>query len=64
MKSNDKQFLLFPQHFLPIQRTFVDFASNFELSSANRLFWKRLKLVIWERVNLIGTEWSELSALY
>ena len=33
--AHNEQFLLFPQCFLPIWRTFLPFSSNLKLSSAN-----------------------------
>ena len=50
--ARDEQFLLFPQFFEPVWRTFCDFHQTSELSSATLSFWNSRKLVIWERVKL------------
>ena len=48
----NKQFLLFPQCFLPVWRSVY----HFHQTSSRRLqtisVWKSLELVIWERVNI------------
>ena len=48
--ARDEQFLLFPQCFLPIWRTFCHFyqIQNCRLQTVS--VWKSLKLVVWERV--------------
>ena len=47
--AHNKQFLIFPQCFLPFSRTFCNFSSNLKLSSATLSVWKNLKFVVWER---------------
>ena len=50
-RRNFSQFLLFPQHFLPVWRTFCHFhnISNCRLQTLS--VWKSVKFVIWERLN-------------
>ena len=43
----NKQFLLLPQFFLPIWRTFFRFLSSSKLSSANSFSSKGQKFVLW-----------------
>ena len=47
----NKQFLLFPQCFLPIWGTFCHFHQIWNCRLQTLSLWKSLKLVIWERVN-------------
>ena len=50
--AHNKQFLLFPQCFLPVWRTFCHFhhAQNSSLQTLS--IWNSLKFVIWERVKV------------
>ena len=45
-----EQFLLFPQCFLPIWRTFYHFRQIWRLQTLS--IWKSLKFAVWERVKL------------
>ena len=45
-----KQFLLFPQCFLPILRTFCHFHRIWYCHLQTFSVWKSLKFVVWERV--------------
>ena len=47
----NKQFLLFPQCLLPAQKTFCHFYKIWNCHGQNLSVWKRLKFVVWERVN-------------
>ena len=55
--ARNEQFLLFPQCFLPISRTFCHFhpISNCRLS-----VWKCLKFVVWEMVNAFNLVMSKI----
>ena len=48
--ARNKQFLLFPQYFLPFWKTFCHFHQINSGSLQTLLAWKSLKFVIWERV--------------
>ena len=54
--AHNEQFLLFPQCFLPVRRTFCHFhqVQNCRLQTLS--VWKSLKFVVWERVK---TKWQE-----
>ena len=45
-----EQFLLFPQCFLPIWRTFLHFHQTWNCRLQSLSVWKSLKSVVWERV--------------
>ena len=47
----NEQFLLFPQCFLPIWRIFYHFHQVWNCHLQTVSVWKRLKFVIWKRVN-------------
>ena len=47
----DKQFLLFPQCFLPILRTFCHFHQIYNCRLQTLWVWKNLKFVVFQRVN-------------
>ena len=47
----NEQFFLFPQHFLPIWRTFCHFHQIQNCRLKTPSVWKRLKFIVWERVN-------------
>ena len=51
--ANNEQFLLFPQCFLPVSRTFCHFHQNWNCRPLTLSIWKSLKFVVWERVKLI-----------
>ena len=46
-----EQFLLFPQCFLPIWRTLCHFHQSWNCCLQSLSVWRRLKFVVWERVN-------------
>ena len=48
--ARHKQFLLFPQCFLPICRTFCHFYQIRNCHLQTLLVWRSLKFVVWERV--------------
>ena len=48
--ARDKQFLLFPQCFLPFQITFYRFLQIQNRRMQTLSVWKSLKFVVWERV--------------
>ena len=50
----NEQFLLFPQCFLPIGRTFSHFHQIWNCRLQILSVWKNLKFVVWERVNCHG----------
>ena len=47
----NKQFLLFPQCFLPVWGTFCHFHQIWNSRLQTHSVWKSLKFVVWERVN-------------
>ena len=51
--AHNEEFLLFPQCFLPIWRTFCHFPQvwNFHLQTLS--VWKSLKFVVWERIKFL-----------
>ena len=49
--ARNEQFLLFPQCFLPILRTFHHFHQLLNRRLQTLSIWKSLKFVVWERVN-------------
>ena len=51
--ARNKQFLLFPQCFLPFWRTFCHIHRIWNCCLHTLSVWKSLKIVIWERVNII-----------
>ena len=55
--ARNEQFLLFPQYFLSVGRTFFRFC---QISNFCRLqtlsVWKSLKFVVWERVKMFSFE--------
>ena len=51
--ARNEQFLLFPQCFLPIWRTFCHFNYIWNCLLQTLWIWKSLKFVIWERVKQI-----------
>ena len=48
--ARDKQFLLFPQCFLPFLKTFSPFHQTRNCRLQTLSIWKSLKFVVWERV--------------
>ena len=48
----NEQFLLFPQCFLPIWRTFCPFYQIWNCLLQTLSVWKSPKFVVWERINL------------
>ena len=50
--ARNEQFLLFPQCFLPIWRTFCHFHKTENCCLQTLSVWKYLKFIVWERVNL------------
>ena len=48
--ARNKQFLLFPQRFLPVWRTFCYFHPIWNCRLQTLSNWKSLKFVVWERV--------------
>ena len=59
--ARNEQFLLLPQCFLPVWRTFFHFHKIWNCCLQNLSVWKSLKLVVWERVetclNYTRTKW-------
>ena len=51
--ARNEQFLLFPQSFLPVWRTFCHFHQIQNCRLQTLSVWESLKFVIWERVNKI-----------
>ena len=51
--AHNEQFLLFPQCFLTIWRTFCDLHQIWNCLLQTLWFWTSLKFVVWERVNLL-----------
>ena len=49
----NEQFLLFPQCFLSILKTFCNFHQLKNCRLQTLSIWKSLKFVIWERVNFV-----------
>ena len=49
--TGNKQFLLFPQCFLPVRRIFCYFHRIWNCRLQTLSVWKSLKFVVWERVN-------------
>ena len=47
--ARNEQFLLFPQCFLSIRRTFCHFQQTLNCRLQTLSIWKSLKFVIWER---------------
>ena len=52
--AHNEQFLLFPQCFLPIWRTFCHFHQNRNCCLQSLSIWKSQEFVIWERVNRLS----------
>ena len=48
--ARNEQFLLFPQCFLPVWRTFCHLQQNWNCCLQTLSVWKSLKFVVWERV--------------
>ena len=48
--ARNEQFLLFPQCFLPVLRTFSHFNETWNCHLQTLSVWKSLKFVVWERV--------------
>ena len=51
--AHNEQFLLFTKCFLPFQRAYYHFYRIWDCHLQILLFWKSLKFVLWERVNVI-----------
>ena len=49
--ARNVQFLLFPQCFLPVWKTFCHFQQIWNYHLQTLSVWKSLKFVVWERVN-------------
>ena len=49
--AHNKQFILFPQCFLPFWKTFYHFHQTRNCCLQTLSAWKSLKFVIWKRVN-------------
>ena len=56
-----EQFLLFPQCFLPVWRTFCHFYQIWNCRLQTLSVWKSLKFVVWERVKLFP-KWQILDS--
>ena len=56
----NEQFLLFPQCFLPIWRTFCHFHQIWNCHLQSLWVWKSLKFIVWERVK--RNSWLEKSS--
>ena len=54
----NRQFLLFPQCFLPIWRKFCHFHQIWKFRLQTLSIWKSLKFVIWERVKNLLTHYQ------
>ena len=52
--ARNKQFLLFPQCFLPVWRTFCHFHQIWNCHLQTLSVWKSLKFVVWERVKPVA----------
>ena len=52
--ARNEQFLLFPQCFLPIWRTFSHFRQTKNCRLLTPSVWKGVEFVVWERVKLKG----------
>ena len=52
--ANNKQFLLFPQCFLPVWQTFCHSHQIKNCCMQGLRVWKNLQIVIWEWVNLLS----------
>ena len=48
--ARNEQFLLYPQRFLPVRRTFCHFNQILNCRLQTLSIWKSLKFVVWERV--------------
>ena len=57
--ARNKQFLIFPQCFLPILRTFYHFHQVWNCRLLTPSLWKCLKFVVWERVNPNNTSFIQ-----
>ena len=51
--ARNEQFLLFPQCFLPVWRTFSHFHQIENCRLQTLSVWKSLKFVVWERVKRV-----------
>ena len=49
--ASNKQFLLFPECFLPIWRTFCHFHQILNCRLQSLSVWKSLEFIVWERIN-------------
>ena len=56
--ARNEQFLLFPQCFLVLCKTFFHFHQVWNCHLQTLWIWKSLKLVIWERVNKLCSFWN------
>ena len=52
--ARNEHFLLFPQCFLPVWKTFFHFHKIQNCCLQTLSVWKSLKFVVWERVNASG----------
>ena len=50
--AHNEQFLLFPQCFLPVPRTFSHCHQTYNCRLQTLLVWNSLKFVVWERVKI------------
>ena len=57
--ARNEQFLLFPQWFSTLLENLLPFSFNLELSFANSFSLEKSKSVLWERVNLISSEFFQ-----
>ena len=55
---HNKQFLLFPQSFLSVCRTFCHFYVIWNCRLQTHLVWKSIKFVVWESVQLFAKKES------
>ena len=55
----DKQFLLFPHHFLPFGRNFCHFHQILNCRLLTPSVWKSLKFVVWEKVKALTLHKSQ-----
>ena len=53
--ARNEQFLLFPQCFLAVWKTFYHFHLIWNYRLQTLSVWRSLKVVVWERVNWGGT---------
>ena len=57
--ARNKQFLPFPQCFLPVWRTFCHFHQIQNCRLQTLSIWKGLKFVLWEKVNITSDSFTD-----